>query len=129
MISEGVAFYYMDSHRPVMTLSPTPIDKDGHALYNTLQQIYLNYFMLEYGMYNDEPPRSSNKTWKEKNEFGQTKGVYAFDKQTGFWLISSIPGFPPHKNKGYAFNKEAQRNGHMLVCVTLNTQELVNVCE
>ncbi|XP_062586026.1 uncharacterized protein LOC134247711 [Saccostrea cucullata] len=128
LISEGVAFYYMDSHRPAMTLSPTPIDKEGHALYNTLQQIYLNYFMVEYGMYNDQPPGSSNKTWKgPENEFGHTKGVYAFDKQTGFWLISSIPKFPPPKNKGYAFNKLAQQNGQLAVCVTLNTQELVNL--
>lgn len=127
LISEGVAFYYMDSHRPVMTLSPTPIDKEGHALYNTLQQIYLNYFMVEYGMYNDQPPMSSNKTRKGENEFGQTKGVYAFDKQTGFWLISSIPKFPPPKNKGYAFNKAALQYGQLAVCVTLDAQELVNL--
>ena len=41
-ISQGVAFYYMDSHRPELTLSVTPINAEEHALYNTLQQIYLN---------------------------------------------------------------------------------------
>lgn len=41
-IAKGVGFYYMDSRQQALTLSPTPINGKDHALYNTLQQIYLN---------------------------------------------------------------------------------------
>lgn len=41
-IAKGVGFYYMDSRQQALTLSPTPINGKDHALYNTLEQIYLN---------------------------------------------------------------------------------------
>ncbi|XP_048777857.1 plancitoxin-1-like [Ostrea edulis] len=128
-ISEGVAFYYMDSHNPLLTLSQVTIDQEGHALYNTLQQIYLNYFVVEYAMYNDESPKKSNKSWTGKPKYGLTKGVYAFDKRTGFWLISTIPKFPPPKGKGYAFHKDAKRDGHIVLCVTLNSDSVQDLHE
>ncbi|XP_022326006.2 plancitoxin-1-like [Crassostrea virginica] len=126
-ISQGVGFYYMDSHRPELTLSATPINGEGHALYNTLQQIYLNYFVVEYGMYNDDPPSASNKTRGSASSPGITKGVYAFDKRTGFWLITSIPKFPPPKSKGYSFNMEAVGDGHLALCVTMNDGNVPNL--
>lgn len=126
-IAQGVGFYYMDSRHQTATLSYTPINGKDHALYNTLQQIYLNYFVVEYGMYNDEPPDMFNKYWTRNGSSGITKGVYAFDKQTGFWLITSIPKFPPPKNKGYAFNMAAVKDGHMALCLTLNSDRIVEL--
>lgn len=114
------------------------------------------YFVVEYGMYNDEPPDMFNKDWNGNVTSGISKGmhisvsnvitvnlfqykrwvhdncwrftgVYAFDKLTGFWLITSIPKFPPPKSKGYAFNMAAVQDGHMALCLTLNSDRVIDL--
>uniref|UniRef100_K1Q5K9 Deoxyribonuclease-2-beta n=1 Tax=Magallana gigas TaxID=29159 RepID=K1Q5K9_MAGGI len=85
------------------------------------------YFVVEYGMYNDEPPNMFNKDWNGNVTSGISKGVYAFDKLTGFWLITSIPKFPPSKSKGYAFNMAAVQDGHMALCLTLNSDRVIDL--
>lgn len=106
-------------------------------------------------MYNDEPSDMFNKYWNGNVTSGISKGmrkrifyisqfvsiqalsirdncwrftgVYAFDKVTGFWLITSIPKFPPPKSKGYAFNMAAVQDGHMALCLTLNSGSVIDL--
>lgn len=66
------------------------------------------------------------KRWVHDNCWRFT-GVYAFDKVTGFWLITSIPKFPPPKSKGYAFNMAAVQDGHMALCLTLNSGSVIDL--
>lgn len=46
-------------------------------------------------------------------------GALAFDKHTGFWMISSIPRFPAKQRDGYNFLYEQTRYGQMVLCVTV----------
>lgn len=46
-------------------------------------------------------------------------GALAFDKQTGFWMISSIPRFPAKQFGGYDFLNGQTRYGQMVLCVTV----------
>lgn len=46
-------------------------------------------------------------------------GVLAFDKKTGFWMISSIPRFPAEASKGYIFSDEQKPFGQIVLCVTV----------
>lgn len=43
-------------------------------------------------------------------------GVLAFDKNTGFWMISSIPRFPANTSKGYMFQNEQKKYGQIVLC-------------
>lgn len=42
VLHEGRGFYYMDQNNPSLVLSEKGMDETGHAVYNTLQQIYDN---------------------------------------------------------------------------------------
>ena len=46
-------------------------------------------------MYNDQPP---NEPARLTN--GHTKGAIITDENEGFWLIHSVPNFPPEPNTG-----------------------------
>lgn len=46
-------------------------------------------------MYNDQPP---NKTATLK--YGHSKGVIMADETRGFWLVHSVPNYPPVPNTG-----------------------------
>lgn len=46
-------------------------------------------------------------------------GALAFDKKTGFWMISSIPRFPAIRFAEYFFFDEQTKFGQMVLCVTV----------
>lgn len=46
-------------------------------------------------------------------------GALAFDKKTGFWMISSIPRFPAKVSDGYHFLDEQRTFGQIVLCVTV----------
>lgn len=61
-------------------------------------------------LYNDDPPNKFPK-WK----YGHTKGAVIANMQQGFWLIHSVPNYPPVPNSG---------NDIRRVCsIILNTSE------
>lgn len=46
-------------------------------------------------------------------------GALAFDKNTGFWIISSIPRFPAIADRGYIFANQQTLFGQITLCVTV----------
>lgn len=72
-------------------------------------------------MYNDEFP---NGTSSETS--AHAKGVVAFDGQSGFWLVHSVPRFPPAPDGGppgtkgnYSYPTTGLRYGQTMLCVSL----------
>ena len=48
-----------------------------------------------WSLYNDSPPNASY-VWN----FGHTKGIVMANSEQGFWLIHSVPNFPPVPKSG-----------------------------
>ncbi|XP_048777855.1 deoxyribonuclease-2-alpha-like isoform X2 [Ostrea edulis] len=111
----GIGFYYMDSQNPSWKLSQVGFNDTGHAVEYTLRQIYKNTTSeYMYSMYNDQPPDGHTSL-----NHGHTKGVFAFDKSEGFWLIMSIPHFPPARSSGFSYPDSGKVYGQSIFCVSL----------
>ncbi|XP_068098558.1 deoxyribonuclease-2-beta isoform X3 [Hyperolius riggenbachi] len=66
-----------------------------------------------YMLYNDAPPGVYNLT-----KHGHTKGILLFDQKQGFWLIHSVPHFPPFPEDGFGYPDTGRFYGQTAICVT-----------
>ncbi|KAK2154751.1 hypothetical protein LSH36_258g01004 [Paralvinella palmiformis] len=121
MIRDGYAYYYMDVNAPKWTFGKVPINNTGQAVSHTLQQIYDNHKSKDvaYFLYNDETPSKSSS-----NSHGHTKGDVCFDKFSGFWLVHSVPKFPPDASVHYLYPESGSYFGQMFLCVTYKYSSL-----
>ncbi|KAK6051972.1 deoxyribonuclease II [Cooperia oncophora] len=70
--------------------------------------------------YNDDAPDK-----KVDSGRGHSKGVAVFTIDSGFWLVHSVPNFPPHGKYDYP---ETVRNTHnRLLCLSLDANALVDL--
>jgi len=121
MEKEGLAHVYMDeSTQGQWRQSSVSFDSENHAVGHTLAQLYNRGKDDFYVMYNDEMP--SGKTSSTK---GHAKGVAMFDQSSGFWLLHSVPKFPPAKS--YSFPTGGQKFGQMLLCVSFPYESLKDI--
>jgi deoxyribonuclease-2 len=119
-VKRGVGQVYMDSNSKQWKLLDQGIDGKNHPVYYTLNQIYNNSRSskqdanIMYAMYNDETP--SGKTSESR---GHTKGDICFDKSSGFWLVHSVPKFPPPPNESYSYPETGTIYGQSMLCVSM----------
>ncbi|RUS69881.1 hypothetical protein EGW08_022358 [Elysia chlorotica] len=122
-VRAGLAHFYLDVHSPQWRLIDQPLNSTQHQLYHTLQQIYKPQSnTLMYIMYNDEKPDGLLRKGG-----GHTKGVVAFNETSGFWLVHSVPKFPPEKSDGYSWPHSALDYGQTFLCVSLPYKQLETV--
>ncbi|KAJ4461990.1 putative deoxyribonuclease II family protein [Paratrimastix pyriformis] len=118
-VKDGTSYVYMTSTTSMLKLSPHSLaDKSGGAFVNTVQQVYSNP-SVGVGFYNDEHPDNTTSS-----TYGHTKGVVGFDGDGGFWLIHSIPRFPPALADGYSFRIDEVIYGQSMLCLSLDTDQL-----
>ncbi|XP_004454456.2 deoxyribonuclease-2-beta isoform X1 [Dasypus novemcinctus] len=114
----GLEYLYLDSTTRSWRKSKQLMDNTKSVLGRTLQQLYEAYDSKNnntaYLMYNDGVPRSVNYSTK----YGHTKGLLLFNRVQGFWLIHSIPRFPPIPEEGYDYPPTGRRNGQSGICIT-----------
>ena len=81
---------------------------------------------LQYVFYNDEWPDGSSSSTK-----GHTKGAVAFAGDQGFWMIHSVPKFPPAPGEGrqYSYASNGYTYGQSFLCITFPTSELDKVAK
>lgn len=117
LVRNGVGQAYMDVNSQKWTLLDQGVNDTGHAIYNTLQQIYkyANSESIAYLMYNDEVPSGPVSL-----NHGHTKGDVAFDQTSGFWLVHSVPKFPPRLGDGYEYPSTGMMFGQSFLCITLD---------
>ncbi len=100
-IANGTGYIYLDSSSSLdqwhfssesITSSLSLTGLTLGPLYNSKE----NSFMF----YNDQPPNQPFSLI-----YGHSKGVLAFQDQTqtGFWLVHSVPHFPPIIEQGYGY--------------------------
>ncbi|GFO39873.1 deoxyribonuclease-2-alpha [Plakobranchus ocellatus] len=115
----GLAHFYLDVHSPQWTLSSKAVNESTQQISNTLQQIYKPQGTMMFIMYDDERPDSLLTKGG-----GHTKGVVAFDETSGFWMIHSVPKFPPPQSEGYSWPHSGIDYGQTFLCVSLPYEEL-----
>ncbi|XP_076976580.1 deoxyribonuclease-2-beta isoform X4 [Tamandua tetradactyla] len=77
-----------------------------------------------------EAPRSHNLREKSLAAWHGVKatGLLLWNRVQGFWLIHSIPRFPPIPEEGYDYPLTGRRNGQSGICITLkyNQYEVID---
>uniref|UniRef100_H0VJE2 Deoxyribonuclease-2-beta n=1 Tax=Cavia porcellus TaxID=10141 RepID=H0VJE2_CAVPO len=114
----GLEYLYLDSTIRSWKRSELLINATRSALGRTLQQLYETYAFKDnntaYVLYNDGVPKSAGYS----RNFGHTKGLLLWNRIQGFWLIHSIPRFPPIPEEGYDYPSTGRRNGQSGICIT-----------
>ncbi|NXK17467.1 DNS2B protein, partial [Arenaria interpres] len=131
----GLEYMYMDTLAPQWQLGKYLINMTEGALGQTLQQLYEMYeskakmciFLqrdtIAYAIYNDEVPESNSDGWKR----GHTKGFLLLDKSQGFWVIHSVPLFPPNPEDGYGYPASGESYGQTAFCVTFKYDQFIEL--
>ena len=72
---------------------------------------------LFHMFYNDEHPDGNTSF-----TLGHTKGALVFSKDMGFWLVHSVPKYPPSMNNAYDYPHTGQMYGQSFLCISLSTK-------
>ncbi|KAH9490844.1 hypothetical protein Btru_033538 [Bulinus truncatus] len=110
----GKAYYYMDENDKSFQLQTHAIDDMNTPMANTLKPIYANP-NTKYIMYNDH--MTSSQT------YGHLKGVVAKFIQTGFFLLHSVPNYPPPRANTYSWPSNGYTNGQILLCISFKSNQ------
>ncbi|XP_019570801.2 deoxyribonuclease-2-beta isoform X1 [Rhinolophus sinicus] len=114
----GLEYLYLDSTTRSWRRSKQLMNSTKSVLGRTLEQLYQAYASKNnstaYLMYNDGIPKSLNYSRK----YGHAKGLLLWNKVQGFWLIHSIPHFPPIPEEGYEYPSSGIQYGQTGICVT-----------
>ncbi|EFN70227.1 Deoxyribonuclease-2-alpha, partial [Camponotus floridanus] len=102
LIRSGLAYLYITSEtinkaNGGWQLSTKKISDKNSIPGNTLSPLYNDTEAMKafWILYNDDPPnRPSN------GKYGHTKGAVVANMQQGFWLIHSVPNYPPVPSSG-----------------------------
>ncbi|CAH2310480.1 deoxyribonuclease-2-beta [Pelobates cultripes] len=121
----GLNYLYLDSMSEGWQPGRSLINMTESAVGRVLEQLYRTYRTNSavYMMYNDAPPSMKNYTTK----LGHSKGILLFDKSQGFWLIHSVPRFPPFPEDGYGYPSTGQLYGQSAICVTYKYQQFKEI--
>ncbi|VDN28440.1 unnamed protein product [Cylicostephanus goldi] len=88
--SKGYSFVYYDSSQPTWKKSKKSINSSNSAIGATISQLYKVDKKSFYIAYNDDGPDTEVESGR-----GHSKGVAVFDKNVGFWMVHSVPNYPP----------------------------------
>lgn len=90
------------------------------SILSARERVHLESFStgdFAYAMYNDEKPSGQKTT-----DYAHSKGVMAFDGESGFWLIHSMPKYPKPVSEGYSGVPD-DKYGQSFICVTFSSSE------
>lgn len=100
VIRNGLAYLYMTNNtfNEGWQLSTQKINAKSSIPGITLAPLYNDAIASKafFIMYNDDPPNRPSIS-----KYGHAKGVMIANQQQGFWLIHSVPNYPPIPNSGY----------------------------
>lgn len=122
----GLMYIYLDPSMKDWQKGKHLVNVTENAVGRTLQQLYSAYTSKvndsAYFIYNDAAP------WMPYDpDHGHTKGVLMFDRVQGFWLMHSVPNFPPGVEQGYSWPNSGRRNGQSFLCVTIPYHQVAEI--
>ncbi|XP_023211867.1 plancitoxin-1-like isoform X1 [Centruroides sculpturatus] len=114
----GESYAYISSNNIGQTgkwvLSKQNISSNNSIISKILNPVIKKKRDIAYLVYNDAVP--NEKHYSDK--FGHAKGVLAFDNDSGYWMIHSIPKFP--QEGYYNFPRGSTEHGQIFICVNFN---------
>jgi len=119
--ADGYGYLYADSTSTNLQISSKQLDVDGTSTAPgaTLNQIYTaNTGTTGWLMYDDETPNGNSYS-----SYGHTKGDVCFDTKQGFWLVHSVPRWPPVPPSPYEFPSDEKTYGQSMLCQTYATSQ------
>jgi len=120
-VKNGTSFAYVDSKTTSLQFLSADVTSKTSPLGRTLLPVYHDSPELSF-MYNDETPDG-----KTSGSYGHTKGVISYKNKEGFWLIHSVPAFPPAPPNEYGYSTKANIYGQSFLCTSLNAANLNKV--
>jgi deoxyribonuclease-2 len=112
-VKNGTAYAYIDSSVSSLNFVGKDISGSTSPLARTENQAYDNSAEATF-MYSDQTPNGSTST-----SSGHTKGVIAYKRNQGFWLVHSTPRFPPEPPNAFSFPDTGRIYGQSYICLSL----------
>ncbi len=53
--------------------------------------------------------------------------MVSYDEKGGYWLIHSVPEFPPKSQLGYSYPEAALQHAHIHMCISLRKGQMENI--
>lgn len=122
----GLDYLYLDSTMRTWSKSHHLINSSRSSLGRTLEQLYEAYNSKNdtaYLIYNDAVPAPVNYS----GNYGHTKGLLVWNRLQGFWLIHSVPKFPPVPEKGYEYPTSGRRYAQSGLCITFKYSQFETI--
>ncbi|KAK6036492.1 deoxyribonuclease II, partial [Cooperia oncophora] len=117
----GGSFVYYDSSLAGWVKSDRPINSTESAIGATLNQLYTSSNKTTFKIaYNDDAPDK-----KVDSGRGHSKGVAVFTIDSGFWLVHSVPNFPPFGK--YDYPESGAKYAQSFICLSLDANALVDL--
>lgn len=99
-------------------LSARNVNESGSIPGRTVEPVLAAKNLLAL-LYNDEPPAGKTDGLR-----GHTKGVVATDGKSGFWLIHSVPKYPPELGQSYQYPNTGRMYGQSFLCITFAADQM-----
>ncbi|EZA50029.1 hypothetical protein DMN91_006039 [Ooceraea biroi] len=139
-IKSGLAYLYMTNNTvdKGWQLSAKNISAKNSMPGNTLTPLYNDSEAekLFWLLYNDDPPNRPSS-----GKYGHAKGVLMANQRQGFWLIHSVPNYPPVPNtgndtrperfvdedpgnsSGYGYPPSGEHYGQSFLCISMDNDQ------
>uniref|UniRef100_A0A336KUV8 CSON000594 protein n=1 Tax=Culicoides sonorensis TaxID=179676 RepID=A0A336KUV8_CULSO len=119
--SDGYRYAYMTSSNlnSVWIDSTRNVSNSDSIPGLTLTQMYNSVNTLAI-LYNDQNPNENDDSSK-----GHSKGVIVSDGVQGFWIVHTIPRFPPNLTENtYRYPATGAKYGQNYLCITMSASEI-----
>lgn len=116
---EGLDYIYLHPQSGGWKTSEKTIDDPQSIPGSLISQLTSDDLAI---MYNDEPPEQ-----KSDETNGHTKGVVAGNSEGGFWLVHSVPKYPPSDYSNYSYPPTGHLYGQSFLCISMNAGDLDSV--
>ncbi|KHJ92182.1 deoxyribonuclease II [Oesophagostomum dentatum] len=128
--SKGYSFVYFDSTQTEWKKSSELINSRKSAIGVTVDQIYEKSTRKMFKIaYNDDSPIRDAESGR-----GHSKGVALFDEKNGFWLLHSVPNYPPINRplevsvtEKYDYPESGAKYAQSFLCLSLDADVLPEI--